>query len=68
VAKEILELHRDLVSTSFEQNKALVKSLLEGSVSPRLVNRVAGYLTALARRPPEKEAAETPELEAEAAE
>ena len=50
LAKEILETYGDRVSASFEQNKLLVRSVLQGRFSKRLANRIAGYLTSLAKR------------------
>ncbi|MDJ0270074.1 MAG: 30S ribosomal protein S17e [Aigarchaeota archaeon] len=50
LAKEILETYSSQVSTSFEQNKLLVRQVLEGRFSKRLANRIAGYLTTLAKR------------------
>ena len=43
-------MYQDQVSASFEQNKMLVRSVLQGRFSKRLANRVAGYLTSLAKR------------------
>jgi ribosomal protein S17E len=50
LAKEILERHPSEISRSFEENKVLAGKLLKGQVSKKLRNRVAGYLTALAKR------------------
>ncbi len=61
LAKEILETYGSQVSTSFEQNKLLVRQVLEGRFSKRLANRIAGYLTTLAKR--EAKAKETAEEE-----
>ncbi len=43
-------MYQDQISASFEQNKMLVRSVLQGRFSKRLANRVAGYLTSLAKR------------------
>ncbi|MCS7117535.1 MAG: 30S ribosomal protein S17e [Thaumarchaeota archaeon] len=48
-AKEIVETFGARISTSFEENKALVGQVLEGRVSKKFRNKVAGYLTRLAR-------------------
>lgn len=69
LAKEIKEGYADRVSTSFEENKKLVREVLEGRFSKKLANRIAGYLVALkklelkAQRASEPQAAEpsTPE-------
>ena len=45
-----METYGDQVSTSFEHNKILVRSVLQGRFSKRLANRIAGYLTTLAKR------------------
>ncbi|HIQ30405.1 MAG TPA: 30S ribosomal protein S17e [Candidatus Caldiarchaeum subterraneum] len=50
LAREILETYKDQISVSFEDNKRLVRSVLQGRFSKRLANRVAGYLTSLAKR------------------
>lgn len=50
LAKEIMELHADKVTTDFEKNKLLARSILSGMASRKLSNKVAGYLTALAKR------------------
>jgi ribosomal protein S17E len=55
LAKEILERHPSEISRSFEENKVLAGKLLKGQVSKKLRNRVAGYLTALAKRLEEKQ-------------
>lgn len=48
-AREIMEAFRDRVSTSFDENKLLVGQVLRGQVSKKFRNKVAGYLTRLAR-------------------
>ena len=55
LAKEILERYPNEISRSFEENKTLAGKLLKGQVSKKLRNRVAGYLTALAKRLEEKQ-------------
>lgn len=54
LAKEILKASGDRVSTDFEANKRLVGEALVGRVSKKLRNKVAGYLTALAKKHLEK--------------
>lgn len=48
-AREIMEALGDRVSTSYEENKLLVGRVLRGQVSKKFRNKVAGYLTRLAR-------------------
>ncbi|MEM0481763.1 MAG: 30S ribosomal protein S17e [Nitrososphaerota archaeon] len=50
LAAEILENYPDRVKPDFQHNKVLVEEVLEGTVSQRLVNKVAGYLTTLVKR------------------
>lgn len=59
LAREMLELHRDKITVSFEDNKLLVDGILRGSVSKKLRNKVAGYLTALVKQAEAKKTAET---------
>jgi ribosomal protein S17E len=47
LAKEIKELYPDRVSAVFEENKKLVREVLEGRFSKKLSNKVAGYLVSL---------------------
>jgi ribosomal protein S17E len=47
LAKEIKELYSDRVSAVFEENKKLVREVLEGRFSKKLSNKVAGYLVNL---------------------
>jgi ribosomal protein S17E len=47
LAKEIKELYPDRVSAVFEENKKLVREVLEGRFSKKLANKVAGYLVNL---------------------
>ncbi len=47
MAKEIKELYPDRVSAVFEENKKLVREVLEGRFSKKLSNKVAGYLVNL---------------------
>lgn len=49
LAKEILKVLGDHVTTDFETNKVLVGQLLTGRVSKKIRNKVAGYLTNLAK-------------------
>jgi len=64
LAKEILRAFGDRVSTDFEANKRLAGEVLTGRVSKKLRNKVAGYLTALAKK--QLQAEEEAEQEAEA--
>jgi len=50
LAREILKTFPDRVTTDFELNKKLVGEVLVGRVSKKLRNKVAGYLTALAKK------------------
>ncbi|MEM2095366.1 MAG: hypothetical protein QXX19_03080 [Candidatus Caldarchaeum sp.] len=47
LAREIMEKNSDKITISFEENKKLVRSVLEGRYSKKLSNRIAGYLVAL---------------------
>ncbi len=58
LAAEILEKYPDAVKPDFEENKKLVDELLRGEVSPRLRNKVSGYLTSLVKQRLRKESAE----------
>ncbi|MEM4315805.1 MAG: 30S ribosomal protein S17e [Nitrososphaerota archaeon] len=49
LAKQIRETYGDAVSVTFEENKKLVRSVLQGRFSKRFANRVAGYITALVK-------------------
>lgn len=49
LAKEILKVLGDRITTDFETNKVLVGQLLTGRVSKKIRNKVAGYLTNLAK-------------------
>ncbi len=62
LAREVLKAFPDRVSTDFESNKLLVGEVLVGRVSKKLRNKVAGYLTALAKK--EQKAREEQEAEA----
>ncbi len=42
-----MENYPDRVSTIFEENKKLVKEVLEGGGSKKLINKIAGYLVNL---------------------
>jgi len=46
IARELVKLYPDKFTTNFEDNKKLVKSLIEKS-STKLTNRIAGYITRL---------------------
>ncbi len=64
LAKEILKAFGDRVSTDFEANKRLVGEVLVGRVSKKLRNKVAGYLTALAKKQLEEAEEEEQSVEA----
>ena len=49
LAKEILKVLGDQITTDFETNKILVGQLLTGRASKKIRNKVAGYLTTLAK-------------------
>ncbi|MEM0440703.1 MAG: hypothetical protein QXF45_04415 [Candidatus Caldarchaeum sp.] len=65
LSKTIAESYPDRVSTSFEENKKLVREVLEGRFSKKLSNRIAGYLVTLKKLELKKQKAaaeaETPE-------
>jgi len=46
IARELVKRYPDKFTTSFEDNKKLVKSLVKTS-STKLTNRIAGYITRL---------------------
>ncbi|MCS7145477.1 MAG: 30S ribosomal protein S17e [Nitrososphaerota archaeon] len=50
LAAEIFENYPDRVKPDYQSNKTLVEEVLIGTVSQRLVNQVAGYLTTLVKR------------------
>ena len=50
LAREILKTFPGRVTTDFELNKKLVGEVLVGRVSKKPRNKVAGYLTALAKK------------------
>jgi len=64
IAKEVKELYPERVSTVFDENKKLVREVLEGRFSKKLANKVAGYLVTLKKLELKKMKSE----EAEAAE
>ncbi|MEM1517710.1 MAG: 30S ribosomal protein S17e [Nitrososphaerota archaeon] len=64
-AKDILEKFPSEVSHNFEENKRLVGIALRGQVSKKLRNRVAGYLTALAKKLEEKQKKEAEAMSAD---
>jgi small subunit ribosomal protein S17e len=63
VAREIMERYGDRVSTSFEGNKLLVMQVLTGQVSRKFANKVAGYLTRLAKLTQKRAAQEQVQVE-----
>jgi small subunit ribosomal protein S17e len=63
VAREIMERYGNQVSTSFEENKVLVRQVLTGQVSKKFANKVAGYLTRLAKLAQRKAAQEQVQAE-----
>jgi small subunit ribosomal protein S17e len=64
LAKEVMEKFPDRVSADFELNKLLVSQALTGQVSKKIENKVAGYITRLARRGLEEGLEEAEEAEA----
>lgn len=64
MAKTVNELYGDRVSTSFEENKKLVREVLEGRFSKKLSNRIAGYLVTLKKLELKKQQAAAAEAEA----
>jgi len=46
IARELVTQYPDKFTTNFKDNKKLVKTLTENS-SPKLTNRIAGYITRL---------------------
>jgi len=49
IAKELYEKHAEKFTTSFEENKEIVKQLI-GLKSKKLRNVIAGYITSLKKR------------------
>ncbi|MEM1940712.1 MAG: hypothetical protein QXN23_07635 [Candidatus Caldarchaeum sp.] len=64
LAKTVNELYGARVSTSFEENKKLVREVLEGRFSKKLANRIAGYLVTLKKLELKKQQAAAAEEEA----
>lgn len=62
-AREIMETFGDRISTSFEENKRLVGQVLAGQVSKKFRNKVAGYLTRLARLTAKSEAGDVGQVQ-----
>lgn len=52
------------MTTSFEENKKLVREALEGRFSKKLANRIAGYLVALKKLELKKQEAAVSEAKA----
>lgn len=50
LAREVLKILGDQISVDFDKNKILVGQILTGRVSKKIRNKIAGYLTALAKR------------------
>ncbi|MEM1583918.1 MAG: 30S ribosomal protein S17e [Nitrososphaerota archaeon] len=63
LAREVLKALGEQISVDFEKNKVLVGQVVTGRVSKKIRNKIAGYLTSLAKREmlkttqPEKELA-----------
>lgn len=55
LAKEIFEKYSKEINENFEKNKALVRQVLEGEISKKIINLIAGYLTILAKQKSEAE-------------
>lgn len=62
LARQVSSVLGDQISADFEKNKILVGQILTGRVSKKIRNKVAGYLTALAKREILKEAEPEKEL------
>lgn len=58
LAKEILKVAGDKITTDFEANKLIVGQVLAGRVSKKMRNKVAGYLTSLIKMKIRKEVEE----------
>lgn len=58
LAKEIFEKYSKEINENFEKNKALVRQVLEGKTSKKIINLIAGYLTTLAKQKSEAESKE----------
>lgn len=54
LAKEVTKVLGDRVAMDFESNKLLVGQVLTGRVSKKMRNKIAGYLTSLAKREHQK--------------
>ncbi|UCE16798.1 MAG: 30S ribosomal protein S17e [Candidatus Bathyarchaeota archaeon] len=54
ISRELVAQYPDKFTTNFEDNKKLVKSLIETS-SPKITNRIAGYITRLVAAKQEEE-------------
>lgn len=60
LAKELISIVPEKVGADFQANKELVKAFITTNASKKLINKVAGYLTALSRQGAEqKEEGET---------
>lgn len=57
IARELIRLNPDKFSADFQNNKGMVKELVETS-SVKLRNRIAGYITSLLSTPPIEEGEE----------
>lgn len=66
LAKEIISVMPEKVGTDFQDNKELVKAFITANASKKLINKIAGYLTALNRQSAEQEKEEGTPIEAEA--
>ncbi|MEM2016278.1 MAG: 30S ribosomal protein S17e [Nitrososphaerota archaeon] len=50
LAREVLKALGEQISVDFEKNKVLVGQVVTGRVSKKIRNKIAGYLTSLAKR------------------
>ncbi|MEN2975025.1 MAG: 30S ribosomal protein S17e [Candidatus Caldarchaeales archaeon] len=58
LAREVLEALGEKTATDFESNKLLVGQVLRGRISKKMRNKIAGYLTSLAKKELIKESKE----------
>lgn len=66
LAKELISIVPEKVGADFQANKELVKAFISTNASKKLINKVAGYLTALKRQGAEPSKEEETLIEAEA--
>ncbi|MCS7142966.1 MAG: 30S ribosomal protein S17e [Aigarchaeota archaeon] len=59
LARKLMERPRTEATANFDQNKRFVESSLSGSISKKMRNKIAGYLTAMEKRRARQRALET---------